>query len=181
MKRRVGEIEEFEFGTLSTSAGSQLHIAIAVSGWLKDETEDNFKRPWRNLGSSKEQYFLRYESNYLKELGQALDLAVSAAVTVAAQEALKFTILRGLLTAIAWPASLVSLSSIIDNPWGVCLRRSAQVGRHLAHVLLSKQHGGRPVTLIGYSLGARVVFYCLRVNINFFLNFSLTAIYLNQK
>jgi hypothetical protein len=52
----------------------------------------------------------------------------------------------------------------------VCLRRSTQVGRHLAHVLLSKQHGGRPVTLVGYSLGARVVFYCLKVN----------SIYLNR-
>jgi hypothetical protein len=170
MQRRVGEIEEFEFGMLTQCNSSQLHIAIAVSGWLTEETDDNFKRPWRCLSSSKEQYFLRYESSYLKELGQALNLAVSAAVTVAAQEALKFTILRGLLAAVTWPASLVSLSSIVDNPWGVCLRRSAQVGRHLAHVLLSKQHGGRPVTLVGYSLGARVVFYCLKVN----------SIYLNR-
>ncbi|XP_065343645.1 transmembrane and coiled-coil domain-containing protein 4-like [Cloeon dipterum] len=162
MKRRVGDIEEFEFGKLSSGTGGQLHIAIAVSGWLSEDDEDKFRRPWQCLDSSKEQYFLRYESNYLKELGQALDLAVSAAVTVATQEVLKFTILRGILTAVAWPASLVSLSSIIDNPWGVCLRRSAQVGRHLAHVLLSKHHGGRPVTLVGYSLGARVVFYCLR-------------------
>ncbi|XP_059481329.1 transmembrane and coiled-coil domain-containing protein 4-like [Neocloeon triangulifer] len=162
MKRRVGDIEEFEFGKLSVGSGGQLHIAIAVSGWLTEEDDEKFKRPWKCLDSSKEQYFLRYESSYLKELGQALDMAVSAAVTVATQEVLKFTILRGILTAIAWPASLVSLSSIIDNPWGVCLRRSAQVGRHLAHVLLAREHGGRPVTLVGYSLGARVVFYCLR-------------------
>jgi hypothetical protein len=72
--------------------------------------------------------------------------------------------LIGLLAAIAWPASLLSLSHIIDNPWGTCLRRSAQVGRHLAEVLLTKQHGGRPVTLIGFSLGARVIFYCLKVS-----------------
>ena len=60
-----------------------------------------------------------------------------------------------------WPASLVTLASVIDNPWGVCCRRSAQVGRQLATVLLQREHGRRPVTLMGFSLGARVIFYCL--------------------
>ena len=36
MKKRVGDVEEFEFEPLSE--GRQLHITIAVSGWL---TEDN--------------------------------------------------------------------------------------------------------------------------------------------
>lgn len=41
---------------------------------------------------------------------------------------------------------------------------SFQVGKHLAEVLLKREHGRRPVTLIGYSLGARVIYYCLRVS-----------------
>lgn len=40
--------------------------------------------------------------------------------------------------------------------------RSAEVGKQLAEVLLTREQGQRPVTLIGYSLGARVIFYCLR-------------------
>ncbi|KAF4517179.1 hypothetical protein B566_EDAN005611 [Ephemera danica] len=162
MSRRVGDIEEFEFGCLSSpEMEQQLHIAIAISGWL-DEGDANFSFPWRSLRSSKEQYFLKYESQYLLELGNAMNILVKAAMSTAIQHALKFTILRGLLAAIAWPTTLISLSNIIDNPWGTCLRRSAQVGRHLAEVLLSRHHGGRPVTLIGFSLGARVVYYCLR-------------------
>ena len=45
----------------------------------------------------------------------------------------------GIVAALTWPASLLSVASVIDNPWGVCLHRSAEVGKHLAHILLSRQ------------------------------------------
>lgn len=73
----------------------QLHITIAISGWLSDDRHDNFTRPWRSLFSSREQYYLRYESAYLLELGKAMNLILSFAVSVAAQEALKYTVLAG--------------------------------------------------------------------------------------
>uniref|UniRef100_L7M7A7 Transmembrane and coiled-coil domain-containing protein 4 n=1 Tax=Rhipicephalus pulchellus TaxID=72859 RepID=L7M7A7_RHIPC len=160
MKKRVGEIEEFAFDTLTEGKG--LHITLAVSGWLSDEDPGALKRPWRTLMNSREQYVLRYESSYLLELGHAIDYLFSFAVSMAAQEALKYTILSGLITAITWPATLVMVAGVIDNPWGVCNRRSAEVGRHLAEILLARQQGKRPVTLIGFSLGARVIFYCLK-------------------
>ncbi|XP_067384498.1 transmembrane and coiled-coil domain-containing protein 4 isoform X2 [Channa argus] len=67
-----------------------------------------------------------------------------------------------ILTALTWPASLLAAASVIDNPWCVCLNRSAEVGKHLAQVLRSRQQGKRPVSLIGFSLGARVIYYCLQ-------------------
>ncbi|XP_041871764.1 transmembrane and coiled-coil domain-containing protein 4 isoform X2 [Corvus kubaryi] len=105
MKKRVGAIEEFEF--LPLTEGKQLHITIAITGWL-------------------------------------------------------CTGKYGIVTALTWPASLLTVASVIDNPWGVCLHRSAEVGKHLAHILLSRQQGQRPVTLIGFSLGARVIYFCLQ-------------------
>lgn len=164
MKKRVGQVEEFDFEPLSrfSMMDQQLHIAIAIAGWLKNEDTENVVKPWRCLAVSREQYALRYESKYLVELGQALEYILSMAVSFATQEALKYTILSGIVSAIAWPAALLSMASVIDNPWSVCCRRSSEVGKHLAHVLLSRQHGKRPVTLVGYSLGARVIFYCLR-------------------
>ncbi|XP_008560315.1 transmembrane and coiled-coil domain-containing protein 4 [Microplitis demolitor] len=164
MNKRVGRVEEFSFEPLSRfcETDQQLHVAIAVTGWLKSQDVDNIIKPWRCLALSREQYALRYETKYLVELGQALEYILSMAVSFATQEALKYTILSGIMSAIAWPAALLSIASVIDNPWSVCCRRSSEVGKHLAHVLLSRQHGKRPVTLIGYSLGARVIFYCLR-------------------
>ncbi|KAI5755000.1 hypothetical protein M8J77_013236 [Diaphorina citri] len=169
MHKRVGDIEQFEIKELLKSASSSqsshskpLHISIAIHGWLSDESDESFIKPWLGLEHSKEQYYLCYESSYLVELGKAMDYILSFAVSMATQEALKYTILSGILSAIAWPSSLLALSSVIDNPWGVCCRRAVQVGQQLAEILLTKAHGNRPVTLIGYSLGARVIFYCLR-------------------
>lgn len=68
---------------------------------------------------------------------------------------------EGLMSAVAWPVAILSVASVLDNPWSVCVHRSAEVGRHLAGLLMTREQGRRPVTLIGYSLGARVIYYCL--------------------
>ncbi|XP_013383393.1 transmembrane and coiled-coil domain-containing protein 4 isoform X2 [Lingula anatina] len=158
MKKRVGAVEEFLFEPLSH--GNQLHITIAVSGWITQKQPD-YKHPWLTLNNGQEQFSLRWESQYLMQMGQAIDYLVSAAVSMAVQETLKTTILAGILTAIAWPSALVTVSGVIDNPWSVCTNRAAEAGRQLAEVLLSRQQGKRPVTLIGFSLGARLIFCCL--------------------
>ena len=93
MNKRVGEVEEFDFVPLNENLMTELHIAIVVTGWLTDEREDNVVRPWNSLDISREQYAIRYETKYLLELGQALDYILSMAVSVATQEALKYTVL----------------------------------------------------------------------------------------
>ena len=55
----------------------------------------DFKQPWQNLAQSQEQYALRWETEYLKDLGQALDYIFNSAVSVATHEALKYTVLSG--------------------------------------------------------------------------------------
>lgn len=65
------------------------------------------------------------------------------------------------MSALAWPLSILTVGSVVDNPWSVCCRRATEVGHHLAELLLSRQQGNRPVTLLGYSLGARVIYHCL--------------------
>lgn len=56
---------------------------------------------------------------------------------------------------------LTKLSYLIDNPWSNALDRARQAGAVLADILLNRRLGVRPVSLIGYSLGARVVFFAL--------------------
>uniref|UniRef100_A0A7E4USN5 DUF726 domain-containing protein n=1 Tax=Panagrellus redivivus TaxID=6233 RepID=A0A7E4USN5_PANRE len=160
MNKRVGAIEEFQVETLSDE--NSLHVVLCVSGWIDDENNETaFHQQWRHLWMSKEQYTLRYESKYLLELGKAIDYLMSFAVSYAIQHTLMETALAGLMTAIAWPVALLSCSSVLDNPWNVCVSRAAEVGEHLAEVLLTRQHGKRPITLIGFSLGARVIYHCL--------------------
>ena len=161
MNRRVGMTEEFGFVKLSDCV-HRLHLTICVSGWLTQDATEEFITQWSALSSSLEAYSLVWESKFLLELGSAIrDIITKNVVGTAATEALKYTVLQGIMAAIAWPVTLLNAASLIDNPWSVCASRAKEVGRELARVLLSREQGKRPVTLIGFSLGARVIYYCL--------------------
>ncbi len=56
---------------------------------------------------------------------------------------------------------LTKLGYLIDNPWNNALDRAKAAGSVLADVLIQRHLGVRPMTLIGFSLGARVIFYAL--------------------
>jgi len=57
---------------------------------------------------------------------------------------------------------LTKLAYLIDNPWSVSVTRADAAGLILADSLTDRNLGSRPVTLVGFSIGARVVFSCLK-------------------
>ena len=62
----------------------------------------------------------------------------------------------------ALPLALTKLSYLIDNPWAVSQARADMAGLILADSLIDRNLGARPITLVGFSLGARVIFACLK-------------------
>lgn len=60
------------------------------------------------------------------------------------------------------PLVLSKLSYLIDNPWNVSLARANAAGLIMADSLMERNLGKRPVTLLGFSLGSRVIFSCLK-------------------
>ncbi|KAL2017660.1 hypothetical protein VTK56DRAFT_1874 [Thermocarpiscus australiensis] len=95
-------------------------------------------------------------------LGKSLqELVSSYAWNTVKVEILKRTVLATLWSAL-WPAYLLSIASTVDNPFSLAKNRSEKAGEILADALINKVQGERPVTLIGYSLGARVIYSCLR-------------------
>ncbi|KAK5242639.1 hypothetical protein LTR16_008377, partial [Cryomyces antarcticus] len=60
------------------------------------------------------------------------------------------------------PLVLTKLSYLIDNPWTVSLARADLAGLILADSLIDRNLGVRPITLVGFSLGSRVILSCLR-------------------
>lgn len=66
------------------------------------------------------------------------------------------------MAALQLPIVLTKLSYLIDNPWAVSLDRATAAGLILADSLMDRSLGTRPITLVGYSIGARVIFSCLQ-------------------
>ncbi|KAF2500548.1 DUF726-domain-containing protein [Lophium mytilinum] len=138
----------------------RLRVAIGVSGWLNSESD--VTKPWDVLQCSGiEPFALRWELDALLRLGTSLtEVFKSYAWEGAKIEIVRRTLL-GALYAGLWPLGLLKMASVLDNPFSVAVSRSDKAGKVLAHALISKVQGERPVTLIGYSLGARVIFSCL--------------------
>lgn len=109
-----------------------------------------------------ELYTVRWESDLLEELClSVIDLAADV-VTGATTHLLKFTVLSALAAALAVPAALKSAANMIDGTWTLVVERSDLAGKELAQSLLFSTAGNRPVTLVGFSFGARVIYSCLK-------------------
>ena len=137
----------------------RLRVVVTVSGWLLEKEE--VVSPWRVLKPSAEVFALRFELEALMNLGQSFDTMLSSAAYGYAQSAVaKRTVFSELMSAM-WPVALVKVARVVDNPFSLAKTRAEKAGEVLAEALMNRAQGERPVTLIGYSLGARVIWSCL--------------------
>ncbi|OJJ47160.1 hypothetical protein ASPZODRAFT_50271, partial [Penicilliopsis zonata CBS 506.65] len=173
MDRYAREVEDFAFVPIrgsriqledETEAARQDHrlrLTIGITGWATEE--DNIVDPWRVVGADSEVFALRWELETLLNLGNAIrSLVTSAAWGVASREVLARTVFAQIMSAVALPLGLLKIARVVDNPFSVAKARADKAGAVLADALISKAQGERPVTLIGYSLGSRVIFSCLQ-------------------
>lgn len=151
----------FQRGKQDEKNARHLRVAVGISGWLVEENE--VVLPWQAIsGRSTEAFALRWELDALLRLGCALNTYIkSYAWGFAKKEILSRTIFATLASALTLPYALAKASRVIDNPFSVAVSRSEKAGKVLADALINKVQGERPVTLIGYSLGARVIYTCL--------------------
>jgi len=160
------EVEDFAFLPLRGSKHREtkpedrrLRVTIGTSGWLTQK--EDIITPWRALGRQSEVFALRWELEALTKLGSSLESVIkSAAWSVAKKEIIARTIFASLMDAL-WPIALLKVSKVVDNPFSVAKNRADKAGLVLADALINKAQGERPVTLIGYSLGARLIYSCL--------------------
>ncbi|KAK4228520.1 hypothetical protein QBC38DRAFT_498361 [Podospora fimiseda] len=165
------DVEDFKFiplaeewgpgGTRQTEENKRrLRLTIGINGWLS--TKQDVTKPWRYLADDTEVFALRYEMNSLLGLGQSLQETINSyAWNTVKVEILKRTVLATMWGAL-WPAYMLSAASALDNPFNLAKNRSEKAGEILADALINKVQGERPVTLVGYSLGARVINSCLQ-------------------
>ncbi|KAI5291507.1 hypothetical protein KEM52_000146, partial [Ascosphaera acerosa] len=138
----------------------RLRVTICVSGWLTEEQD--FVDPWRVVGTDSEVFALRWEFEALLRLGKSLwSLVQSGAWTAGTKLAAKNTVFGPIIGAVLWPTNILRLGALVDNPFNIAKRRADKAGEILADALIDRAQGERPVVLVGFSLGARVVHACL--------------------
>jgi hypothetical protein len=174
MDRYAREVEDFAFipirGTTTKKLKDEkeaakedhrLRVTIGITGWVTEE--DNITVPWRVIGPESEVFALRWEYEALLNLGNSMRVLVTtAAWKVASHQILIRTVFVGILSAVMLPLGLVRLAKIAANPFSVAISRADKAGEVLADALINGAQGKRPVTLIGYSLGSRVIYSCLQ-------------------
>lgn len=109
-----------------------------------------------------ELYTIRWESTLLTTICDCvMDLAMDV-VSGATRQILKATILSTLLAAVVLPSYLLNVANMIDGDWTLAVERADEAGKELARTLLFSRAGQRPVSLVGFSFGARVIYACLK-------------------
>ncbi|KAK2839191.1 hypothetical protein FQN49_006382 [Arthroderma sp. PD_2] len=174
MDRYAREVEDFAFLPLDStpkpstdptvktppSSDNRLRVTIGISGWLTEGAD--VITPWRVLGRDSDVFALRWELHALLRLGSSLMTFVkNTAFTFAGRTVLSKTALAPVVGAVMLPVTISRISYLVDNPFNVAKVRADKAGQILADALINKAQGERSVTLIGYSLGARVIFSCL--------------------
>ena len=171
VSRRFADLKDFKFIPLKDSERNKsMRVCITISGWIK--TEADFTAPWiesylenelEDFAIQSEVYCLTFEKDIMISLGRAMsDFIKSSAVTLAASEFIKYTVTAAASSALLFPVAVLQAGDLVDNPWTLGLDRARKAGKALAEALRRGAQGHRPVTLIGYSLGALVIFTCLQ-------------------
>ena len=173
VSRRFAGLKDFKFVPLrDRERNRSFRVIIAVSGWLGNRERHNDSPSSAWISAFYEQldlklfdaefYCLGFEEEVLRNFGSSLaDFLKTTAVTVAASQFISYTVATSVSAALMLPLSVLQAGDLIDNPWTLGVDRARKAGKALAEALRCGAQGRRPVTLIGYSLGALVIFSCL--------------------
>ena len=159
-KRRTGAVQTFEYRPLFNN--KRPNLVVTVAGWMTGNVDD-VRLPFSTVDPIMgDIYSIHWEPEMLKSTGQTIQILATEALTQTIQQILGSTILTALMAGLTLPLILTKLSYLIDNPWAVSLARADAAGLILADSIIDRNLGMRPITLVGFSLGSRVIFSALK-------------------
>ncbi|KAJ3572153.1 hypothetical protein NP233_g3269 [Leucocoprinus birnbaumii] len=159
MAKRTREVRTFDILPLHNN--KRVNCILTVSGFMTG-INDDVRLPFSVLDPIVGDVFsVLWEPEMIRETGSALKIMTQEVLSQVGLTILQATAMTALMSALQWPIILTKLGYLIDNPWSNALDRAKAAGKVLADVLLQRHLGVRPITLIGFSLGARVIFYAL--------------------
>ncbi|KAA1467865.1 DUF726-domain-containing protein [Dentipellis sp. KUC8613] len=159
MARRTQQVRTFD--VLPLHNNKRVSCILTVPGFMNG-IQDDVRLPFSVLDPVVGDVFsVLWEPEMIRETGSALSILTTEVLSQIGQTVLQATVMTALMSALQWPIILTKLGYLIDNPWSNALDRAKAAGSVLADVLIQRHLGVRPIVLIGFSLGARVIFYAL--------------------
>ncbi|WWC68750.1 uncharacterized protein I206_102684 [Kwoniella pini CBS 10737] len=159
MARRTREVRVFQLKPLHNN--KRVSCYITMGGFMASKFDD-VRLPFSVLDPIiGDVYSILWEPEMMEEMGSAMKILTGEILTQMGQQVLAATVMTALMSALQWPIILTKLGYLIDNPWSNALDRARAAGLVLADTILNRHAGVRPISLIGYSLGARAIFYAL--------------------
>ncbi|KAL0952070.1 hypothetical protein HGRIS_008706 [Hohenbuehelia grisea] len=159
MVKRTQQVRTFDILPLHNN--KRVNCILTVPGFMNGPLDD-VRLPFSVLDPIVGDVFsVLWEPEMIQETGGALRVLTGEVLTQIGQTVLSATVMTALMSALQWPIILTKLGYLIDNPWNNALDRAKAAGGVLAEILMQRALGVRPITLIGFSLGARVIFYAL--------------------
>ena len=142
-------------GTISSAAS-----AVTSTAGLNPPKAKGVRAGWfRSHQPYGEAFSLLYEPDVAARVNRYVSAFMLETVrNQAVNHLLMSTALGALLAAWQIPALAVNALSFIDAPWSLATTRADKAAKALGEALLSGAQGRRPVTLVGWGLGARVIF-----------------------
>lgn len=159
MGKRTQSVKTFQILPLHNNR--RVNVFLTMPGFMEGANDD-VRLPFSVMDQSMGDVFsILWEPEMMGETGNIIKILTSEVLTQVGQQVLQATILTALMSALQWPLMLTKLGYLIDNPWSNALDRARAAGSLLADILIKRHIGVRPVSLIGFSLGARAIFYAL--------------------
>lgn len=144
----LGESEDAGAGSGTSEKASGKNEILRDMHWDWSEIEES---------AAYELYLLRWEVELQIELGKSVLKLIESLRNALATQVVATALLGALATAALLPFTILQFTDVIDGTWTLAVERAELAGQELARVLLLRPHGTRAVTLVGNSMGCRVI------------------------
>uniref|UniRef100_A0ACD5U4W1 Uncharacterized protein n=1 Tax=Avena sativa TaxID=4498 RepID=A0ACD5U4W1_AVESA len=129
MAKRIGDVKEFEIKTMGENHNQgRLAVCIMVSGFAFND--DDFLKPWEGWETNLERYILQWETKHIIALSTAIqDFLASRVALELVREGAMQTILSGIISAFAWPGTIITAAEFIDSIWAIMIPGQIRLGK----------------------------------------------------
>lgn len=155
------DVPDFDFTPLRPLKTSRNHQIIVVNGFLTENDRDttDWTTALADYHPDSQLWHLNWEAKTLRKLGAFVG---NLSKNVAAKQTAKVGIAaasKRLATSVNAAGWAYTAADMVGNPWHSAMFNAEKTGAMLAEAISRTE--GQSFTLIGHSLGARVVFFAL--------------------